>query len=223
MLFNANVKFQGYPVAELPTQDEIRHIPQFFRSDADYVYRLGGPFLRKFIGSLPLNKTNRFKYLSIDARVHMLKPSWYPCPTGWHCDDFYRPTGQQPDLNNLVQDGHYSIHHAMFVGPCSRTQFILLPFEQRVPSAEQLGNRNLYDWFNEKIEQRKLDLMLYDDTFASSGELVTFNCFDFHRCTAAERDGWRLFVRATETNHYVPQNEIRTQTQVYLKDLGAGW
>lgn len=252
MRFNENVKFGSiFPAGDLPDQKELRHIPQFYRASADYAYRLGGPVVRKFIDALPLDK--RFKYLSIDSRVHMLMPGWMPCIGGWHCDDFYRPTNEQPDLQGIVRDEKYSKHHALVIGNVAPTEFISTPFNLEIPKVE--NGKNLYAAFDKWIES-ELKSQPYAEckycgndagflfkpcagagdglhaihgtytmktAFIQSGQTVSFDCFDFHRGTVSKGSGWRLFMRATESNHWEPQNEIRTQTQVYLENFHAGW
>lgn len=241
MRFNENVRFgTTLPSNVIPDQSEIRHVPQFYRASADYAYRLGGPMVRKFIDLLPLDP--RFKYLSIDSRVHMLMPGWMPCIGGWHCDDFYRP-GQavnvaaggpvQPDLEGIVRDDKYSKHHCLVIGDTAPTEFITTPFNLEMPTLKP--GENLYAKFDEEIE---MELHSFIDTgseegvvsdskiktaFIKPGQIVSFDCFDFHRGTVAKTSGWRLFMRATESNHWEPQNEIRTQTQVYLESFHAGW
>ena len=221
--------------------------------------------VRKFIDSLPLD--SRFKYLSIDSRVHMLMPGWMPCIGGWHCDDFYRPgqvgnhaTGGpvQPDLEGIIRDEKYSKHHALVIGDTAPTEFITTPFNLEIPTIKP--GENLYKKFDQLIEQ-ELESFIgtyrcrncheeetiftracnvngdglhrsetvtvsnssIKTTFITPGQIVSFDCFDFHRGTVATASGWRLFMRATESNHWEPQNEIRTQTQVYLESFHAGW
>jgi hypothetical protein len=232
MRFNENVKF-GQILTDMPAESEIRHIPQFYRASADYAYRLGGPVVRKFIDALPLD--SRFKYLSIDSRVHMLMPGWMPCIGGWHCDDFYRP-GQvgnvaaggpvQPDLEGIIRDDKYSKHHAFVVGNVAPTEFITTPFNMEIPHINP--GENLYKKFDDYINWAIAwgSSRNYPDiktAFIKSGQIVSFDCFDFHCGTVATSSGWRLFMRATESNHWEPQNEIRTQTQVYLESFHAGW
>lgn len=233
MRFNENVKF-GPILTDLPSQSEIRHIPQFYRASADYAYRLGGPIVRKFIDNLPLD--SRFKYLSIDSRIHMLMPGWMPCIGGWHCDDFYRPQATpnvaafspvQPDLAGIVRDDKYSKHHAFVIGDIAPTEFVVKPFNMEIPQIKE--GQNLYKKFDDLINDRiAMETALRGSSsietgFIKSGQIVSFDCFDFHRGTVSQGSGWRLFMRATESNHWEPQNEIRTQTQVYLESFHAGW
>lgn len=219
MLFNNHVKF-GNVLALKPNQDEIRHIPQFFRASADYAYRLGGEHIRGIIDALPLSPG--FKYISIDVRVHMLMPGWLPCIGGWHCDDFYRPTEKQPDLNSIVKDNKYCKHHTIVFGPVAMTEFAVTPITLYVPTDEELKGANLYGFFNKKLNDF-IEKKAIETKRCTDGQMISFDSFDFHRGMESEGSGWRMFLRATESNHWEPKNEIRTQTQVYLKDFGQGW
>lgn len=46
---------------------------------------------------------------------------------------------------------------------------------------------------------------------------------DFHRATPAWKKGWRFFIRASFGTKRLVTNETRLQSQVYLRDLTAGW
>ena len=193
----------------------IREAPQFYRADVDMVYRLGGPLYRRILDAMPI-KGDR-AYVTIDSRVHMMMPGWWPCIPGWHCDDFYRfpKAPYQPDLRAIAQvDRLKCIHHMMMWGTAP-TEFVALPFE--LPP-EVHDSPKLYKTCNRLIESANPETF-----FVKQGEIVTFGSLDFHRGTQATQSGWRLFVRATESDIYGPINEIRTQTQVYLSDPGAGW
>jgi hypothetical protein len=218
MRFNENFSIVSNDdkfLTEPMRQVELRQLPQFFRADADIVYRLGGPIYQQFLTSLPLLPD--FKYISVDSRIHMLMPDWYPCIPGWHCDDFYRPgNGQfsQPDLEHLPPIQHF----AMVIGGTAFTVFAGGPWELPAPSALDTG-RNLYAQYHQLIED---NLGRYNRQ-VKSGEIVAFDGLVFHRGTVAEANGWRLFVRLTQSNHWEPKNELRTQTQIYLPAPFNGW
>lgn len=213
MIFNENVWVCG----SISDDAELRLLPQFFRADIDMVWRLGGPLYQKFINACPL--IPGFRYASIDSRVHMLMPGWYPCIPGWHCDDFYRPNGQ-PDLEDLPRMHHF----AAVIGDTAFTEFIRKPIE--LPSPTEIyeacdSRRALYAYYNDMIEGTHPILTVRQEV--SSGDIVAFTGRDFHRGTPATGHGWRLFVRLTQSDHYESLNQLRTQTQVYLPAPFEGW
>lgn len=158
----------------------------------------------------------------------------------------------QPALERIKEDGKYSMHHAFVIGETAPTEFIVSPFDMAIPEIKEGDNLyagfdkrieqvledqpfaeckfcgESWDLFREcsvagdglHSIKEKIGLAT---TRIKSGQIVSFDCFAFHRGTVAKESGWRIFMRATESNHWEPQNEIRTQTQVYLESFHAGW
>lgn len=213
IVFNRSVEFLE-TLDGLPDQDQIRRIPQFFRADADMVYRLGGPFLRQLLAKAPLSRSHR--YVSIDTKVHMLMPGWYACIPGWHCDDFYRPTDDQPDLSRIAHG--WSDHVCVVVGPTALPDFVVEPLTLPAPEEMDREGRPLYAVYHERIEALRPRRAR-----PASGQMVKFDCLAFHGGTPADRHTWRLFARITQSDHFAPLNEIRTQTQVYLPHPFEQW
>lgn len=217
MWFNQPQDLTFGPVLDLqPGQNDIRTLPMFFRADLEMVRRQGGPFLRHALERLPLS--GRFKYLSIDTRTHMLMPKWYACIPGWHCDDFHRGPDGQPDLENVAAKAPM-MHHSVVFGNTAFTEYAVEPLD--LPAPRELPNpedRPLYSLYHQLIEKRQPAVRA-----VQSGEVVTFGPLVFHRGVPATRAAWRYFLRATESDHWHPVNEIRTQTQVYLTDEFHVW
>lgn len=213
MLFNRHVRFLE-AVGDLPGQDEIRRLPQFYRADPEMVRRQGGDFLGRFLDAAPLPRSAR--HVCIDTKVHMLMPGFHACIPGWHCDDFHRPDGGQPDLSRIADA--WSDHVALIVGEVAFPEFAQGPLELPAPEELTRSGRALYGLYHDAIEA------LRPRTASPvSGQMVAFSCLDFHRGTPADRRGWRLFARITASDHREPRNEIRTQTQVYLTQPFEQW
>src|SRR5262249_42968397 len=141
-----------------------------------------------------------------------------PCIPGWHCDDFFRGGREQPDLERILDDAP-SVHHSVVFGITSFTEYVAEPLE--LPAPDELDNpegRPIYGIYHRLIESRRPLIRALQ-----SGEVVTFGPLVFHRGTPADCRGWRHFLRVTESNHWEPVNEIRTQTQVYLTDAFYEW
>lgn len=201
-------------VAKVDTLFAPRTLTQFYRASAEFAYEHGGGFFREL---LPLLDLTGGKFVSIDSRVHMLMPSWYPCIPGWHCDDFHRPEGQ-PALESLPAIKHYCV---VLGAEVSTTEFLWQPVD--LPSPTELyevhgSDRPLYAHYNEIIESNN-----FKTRRLRSGEVLKFSGLDFHRGLPADRAGWRAFIRITVSDHREPKNEIRTQTQVYLTAPFEGW
>lgn len=210
MKFTNSPKFKG-KMMEVPEND-IRLLPQFFRCDLNFVFKYGGAAYREFLRQVDIDST--YKYYSVDSRSHMLMEKMYPCIPGWHCDDFYRPNGSQPDLKNIPP----MRHHAVVLGDCSLTEFIETPLSLVEPESLD-PKKPIYGQYHEIIEHIE-DLFLKT---VEAGQLVEFGPLDLHRGKPATKNGWRHFIRLTESNHWAPINELRTQTQVYVTEPFYGW
>lgn len=202
--------------------DVIRRLPQFFRADAEYVYRLGGSVYRAILDAAPLRKRRRF--ISIDSRVHMLMPGFYPCIPGWHCDDFLRtePAPGQPRLRDIYERPELEAeHHAILMGKTAATEYACAPFALpgwivSGPAVYADADREIQSHADERLGRE-------ETLFAPFGSFVSFGALVWHRGTEAKEHAWRLFVRITESDHWQPRNEIRTQVQVYLTEPSKGW
>lgn len=200
---------------------EIKFAPQFYRADLDYIWKIAQDFgnILAMELAIELDKSKLladFKYISVDTRTHMLMPGMYPCIPGWHCDDFYRPDGGQPDLNKVLPAKHLGL--VLDDGSGSFTDYLTTPAE--LPAPEELNTKDpVYGKYNALIEG-KPELVRKS---VKSGELAVFGPLDFHRGVPATGRGWRFFMRATGSDHREPKNEMRTQTQVYLTDPFYGW
>lgn len=191
-----------------------RGLTQFYRASAEFASERGGDFFRNLLSILDLSGG---RYVSIDSRVSMLMPGWYPCIPGWHCDDFFRPDGQ-PALERLLPINHYCL---VLGAEVSTTEFVWQPID--LPSPTEIyeacdSDRPLYAHYNELIESRR-----FATRRLKSGEVLRFTGLDFHRGLPAEKSGWRAFIRITVSDHREPKDEIRTQSQVYLAAPFEGW
>lgn len=202
---------------------EIKYAPQFYRADLDFIWKkaneLGNLLMMELAIAIDNSKLLAdFKYISVDTRVHMLMPEMYPCIPGWHCDDFYRPDGAQPDLQNVLPAKHLAL--VLDAGSGSFTEYLTEAAD--LPAPEELVTIDpdpIYGKYNAIIEEA---VSLKRKT-VKSGELAVFGPLDFHRGMPATGRGWRFFMRATGSDHREPKSELRTQTQVYLTKPFHGW
>jgi hypothetical protein len=193
------------------TMVEISVEPMLFGASSGFAAEHGGPLTREFLSKLPPGGG-----WLIDSRVHMLKPGWYPAIPGWHLDAIPRSeTHRQPDF---TQDTSRLECWFAIVGdvPVCETEFLTSPVE--------LDLRDGKSWSEFSAEIN--GALLYGATGSvrvPNRSVVQFGPEDFHRATPADRDGWRFFIRAMRGHNTPCANQIRRQTQVYLRDLEAGW
>ncbi len=206
---------------------DLRALPQFFRASLEMAYRLSPLTIKSFLDAAldDVGHRHGFRCVSIDSRTHMLMPGMYPCIPGWHCDDFYRPEGGQPDLINVAKKAP-SVHYAMVLDQDtgSLTEFLTKPLIDPMMNGVLFGRQphdalTLSGAAHAWIENE----LTIQSRCVESGEVVRFGPLDFHRGVPATGVGWRHFIRLTLSNHYEPLNEVRTQTQVYVLSAGLGW
>lgn len=157
-----------------------------------------------------------FDALRIDTKVHMLKPDWYPCIPGWHCDFVSR----DEDGNIQPDEDDDQIRHFLVCSGGPVTQFIenrLVELSMETPSWQEC-DRTL----NKLVHRGSLRLWQPEP-----GQILEFNAQELHRGMPARYSTWRWFFRASLFPKGDPrrrefQNKVRTQQQVYL-ELSTGW
>lgn len=203
--------------AALPeyTTEQIKNEPMLFSCDFNTAHKLGGPLTRDFLFSLPSNFVQA-KDLIVDSRVHMLMPGWWPAIPGFHHDDVPRDRCDgQPDYFTPA----YKAEHCMaLVGDCCPTEFAI--GEANFPDVP-IGGKYYKVWHPLVVEKIKNGELRSMD--APLNKLIFFDWKTWHQGTAARKNGWRWFIRATKNTGRKPTNELRRQVQVYLEIPMEGW
>lgn len=210
MLFNSKVSFGK--TLSLYSQNDIKNESMLFNCTLDFAMEKGGPITKEFVSLL----SEDFKSGIIDTRVHMLMPGWYPCIPGWHHDDVPRSTTSgQPNYNNPE---YYADHcMALINGEISPTEFLLGSIEVPTPMPGEVIYRTWDNYLDNEGKEQGARISAPDRT------LIYFDCDTFHRGTETIKSGWRWFGRVSKNTERVPTNEIRSQVQVYMSTINAGW
>ena len=206
--------------------DLIRNEPMFYSAAWDFVMSKGGKLtldVMAIITGSPQWQKDIAHHAAIgyhpviDTKVVQLMPGWYPCIPGWHCDGVVRPaSGDQPDMSRIGEPVyHYAVSYASDDRLCP-TLFV----DNRV--SLEVDEGNVWASVNREVDAELSKDDPLDVREVKSGQMLRFNRATIHRCTAADRDGWRFFFRLSFF-HMPVANEIRKQVQVYLEDKGAGW
>ena len=198
-------------------EEDIRKEPMFYRADAAFAYEHGGPITRRFLTNLPSDWGNI--PVTIDSRVHMLMPGWFPCIPGMHHDDIPRTRiDGQPNYEQL----DYSADHIMGLvnGEVTPTEFAVGEIDLEIPPVGSL----VYREWHPKIMQA-IDEGVLQSVKAESYKYIQFDNFAFHQGTKAVGSGWRWFIRVSRNTERARdcKNEIRKQVQVYMENPMEGW
>lgn len=212
MLFDRLPSSVGF--CKTPVKD-IRELPQVYTASPDFIVKLGNKELIEIVEAALTNIVYRnWKYITVDTRLAMLMPGWYPCIPGWHCDDFWRPTKMQPHLLTAPETEDVMV----VLGHNSRTTFVAESLTIPINESSPDEHGNVYSHLHKAVE------FLQPKTFkVNEREFIKFNQLSIHRGEPADSEGWRYFFRLVGSGHIKPKNEVRTQTQVYLTDPFKGW
>lgn len=200
---------------------EIKLEPMLFSASLDFAMENGGAITKEFIGKLPMAFRDD-PTACMDSRVHMLMPGWFPCIPGWHHDDVPRNTHNgQP---NYIDPPYKSTHvMALVNGDIAPTQFLV--GEVEVPKPKE--GSSIYKQWDDYIETQRTNIKSDELRFRTISVvdrmMYQFDCDTFHRGTMAIKDGWRWFGRVSIGRKKRATGEIRSQVQVYLPTINAGW
>lgn len=219
MFFNSRVvKFHRQPsMSDLKDRVAlIKEEPMLFRATIDFARQHGGPITQKFIDAIPQNSE-----ALIDSRFHMLFPGMYPCIPGYHHD--YVPRDKefgQPDYKNP----EYRALNLFMVVNSGVAPTVFAEGTGELPDLTQ--DQIAYKIYHPMVEDMVNDGTLKETTIEDS-QIYKFDDRAWHKGVPAVKRGWRFFIRATYfysgDNFPKAQNEIRTQSQVYLPDPFIGW
>lgn len=200
----------------------IEQEPMLFGADLWFAVAEGGPITRaivEMLAKLPsfrLELETMGRYATVDTRVHMLMPGWYPCIPGWHLDMVPRRVDDgKPDVDRLDEAG---VHYLLVAGSAqSHTQFLVS--DSRVLHVD---GAHFYDELNQFADagmraESVRTMMVLPQT------LYRFTGSDAHRGMACANTGWRYFIRVSINKTRKPADKIRKQTQVYLTTADKGW
>jgi hypothetical protein len=199
------------------SKETISNEPMFYRASADFAYERGGPITKSFLDNMPSDWKNT--PVTIDSRVHMLMPGWYPCIPGMHHDDI--PRTRIDGQPNYESQNYEAIHlMGLINGDVAPTEFAVGEIDLEIPEIGQLIYREWHPKVMEAIANGTLK-----SVSAESNRMIQFDNYAFHQGTKAVKSGWRWFIRVsrnTERAHDC-KNEIRKQVQVYMENPMEGW
>lgn len=218
MLFNSSIQDRGsFKPQSLFTKEQISNEPMFYRASREFAIEHGGPITKQFLENIPPDWKDI--PVTIDTRVHMLMPGWFPCIPGMHHDDIPRTReDKQPNYETL----DYSADHILGLvnGEVAPTEFAVGQIDLDIPPIGELVYRDWHPKVMKAIENGSLKSVK-----AESYRYIQFDNFSFHQGTKAVASGWRWFIRVSRNTERANdcKNEIRKQVQVYMENPMEGW
>jgi hypothetical protein len=218
MLFDSFITDRGsFGSGRIFTKEEISNEPMFYRASKEFALENSGPITKLFLENMPEDWQN--VPVTIDTRVHMLMPGWYPCIPGMHHDDIPRTRiDGQPNYT----EPNYNADHLMGLvnGDIAPTEFAVGKIDLEIPEIGSLVYREWHPKVMEAIENSTLE-----SVSAESYKYIQFDNYAFHQGTKAVSSGWRWFIRVSRNTERALncKNEIRKQVQVYMENPMEGW
>lgn len=159
MIINSQISL-GKKITTDFSLEEIKSVPMLFRATTKFARNLNNNILNMFLDSLSEEfKTNE---LSIDCRVHMLMPGWFPCIPGYHHDFVPRERADsQPEYENAsVRPKHAFMLINADVCP---TEFALGQSSFTDPKQHKIIYKEWHEEVVKKLETNQLGLYKAQD------------------------------------------------------------
>lgn len=223
-LFSQNPIKVHEKVVENVSGEAVESTPVLRRPSLENAVMYGGPLMRELLETVPL--VGDKNYITVDTKVTLLMPGWYPAIPGWHTDGVPRGEELLPDAKGKPRLDKQSElpknvphYHVISVGLDSPTEFVNQPFELDI---ENFDNSDLYKELTQKVNPLVADGKL--EVVSLSDAWVSWDWWNVHRAIPADKTGWRLLIRVTESDVLKPRTKdfIRPQSQVYVP-VDFGW
>jgi hypothetical protein len=222
--FNPNYrvvgKFEG--VRSIP---DLEREVGVYSATPEFVRAHCGPITVGILDLIPVSyyqeAADKGLFVNIDVRIHRLYPGDFPAYPGWHCDGEFRETYfSQPDLDRVPVHNHLCATVSSHEEGISNTEFFAEPLSVEV--SNPTAGHTLWGQVDERI--RKSDKLRFAWR-SSDGQVVRFDSWTLHRCTAARARGWRLFFRMSMWHkpNLGDGGMVSKQEQVYKIVEGSGW
>lgn len=187
----------------VPSQDEIRREPlNLSWCPIDEAMEKMGPCGRSVVKAMMPHLQRKKRYAFVDLKLQYFKAGDSPVDSlHWHCDGtiwiedersaklgYVMLHDMYARLNHPSPPTYLMYHTADF---CA-TQFVAEPLTLRIPKCIP-GFQEFDRLVNSKAPAIKATL---------PGQIVAFDGFSIHRAVPAKKDGWRLWIRVKETDHF---------------------
>ncbi len=201
--------YQVKKVLPEPSQDEIKDDGvTFVWSPFEEAKREAGPLTKKVLEEMENHLERKKKFVYIDSKIQFFHKGDLAVDSKlWHVDGTIAVRDQRAaDLGyNILHDMRARIldfdqdppkYLAYQSSQHCATQFINRPLSFRLPAC--IPNFNILDDIVREIDPPVVS--------QPAGSIVSFNGLSLHRAVPATADGWRLWIRCTETDREIKLN-----------------
>ena len=198
-------RFETVSTLGVPTQQEVRDDGvTFCWCPLDEALPLAGPLTRRVLLEMQEHLAGGKRYVYVDAKIQYFEPGDVPVDSQhWHVDGSITARGAQ-----VQRLGHGLLHdmRARLLGSATPPQYLAYQSSEHCATmlaAEPVSVRlpdliPNFDELDAKVRARKPR-----SASQPAGAIVRFDGLSLHRAVAASAAGWRLWVRAVETDRKV--------------------
>jgi hypothetical protein len=238
---------------EQPTNDEVKDTPSLWNASLEDAVKYGGDLTRAALSAMSLVGDKRYVIVDTKVHMlapgqFPALPGWHTDGTprlashvgveNWHAASAELETDEErrrvygatlhPQNKGLPVIAAQEVldsprFHLLVTGTGCLTQFLDEPVWIDVPDEP---SRELYKQVTRRVrelvesgERKGFDM--------PSCTAVEWDWWALHQAQAAQEVEWRFLIRVTESDHNEPQTDlrkvIRTQNQVFVPGLDAGW
>lgn len=230
--FTANFPDSTYIVREMgiPSQEEIQNDGVTFAwASLETALQEAGPLTKKILVKMEAHVERKKKYAYIDSKIQYFKKGDIPVDSKlWHVDgsisirDGRATKYGFPLLHDLKARQECTAPPPQYLAYQSSThcatEWIRTPMSLYVPAC--IPSFDEFDRLVNKEIQKGKDR--YPTHYSQpAGSIVKFDGLSIHRAVPASDDGWRLWIRCTETDReiHIPEHVANNYGVVYRPNL----
>jgi hypothetical protein len=208
----------------IPSQEEIKTDGVTFAwASLQVALQEAGPLTRKVLQVMEKNLAGNKKFVYVDSKIQFFKKGDVPVDSRlWHvdgsisCRDIRATRLGHSLLHDLKARQECKVSSPQYMAYQSSshcaTQWQAQPFKIILPACVPS-----FDYFDKVVNQQS-GLRTFSQ---GAGTIIKFDGFDIHRAVSAKSDGWRLWIRCTETNKeiHIPESVANNYGIVYRDTL----
>lgn len=194
-------------ILDLPSQEEIQNDGiTFMWAPFDVALAEAGPLTKRVLLAMEPYLERKKKFIYIDSKIQYFKAGDIPVDSKlWHVD------GAISVRDKRALDLGFPLLHDMKARLITKAPPKYLAYQSSTHCATQFATKPIsiflsscitsFDSLDEKISSLDPERLGIISQPASS--IISFDGYSLHRAVPAEGDGWRLWIRCTETDREI--------------------